>query len=382
MLRPILLIAVLTGLAACSHDPARDAAPTQTPGQGEIHPSNDFPGNGRDVQAPRRENLYVERLTQNLPIPGPEFLEGLRWQDSYLAKPSVPQTYAFDTLNLQKDQLRQTVRTLQHWLEAPQARPAPRLKAYELKGQDSRGNVQFTGYYAPIMQVRRQPDAQFRYPLYQRPNVAKGTPLPSREQIDFEGALAGQGLELAWTASLVDNFFLQVQGSGVVEYEDGRRELLSWGGVNGHAYRSIGKRLIELGEIAPDQISAQAIVAWLKQHPQRTRELLSYNPSYLFFTRGPERPVGAANVPLIPHHSIAVDPSVIPLGAVVLAQLPILDEAGQLVRHEHRLLIAQDKGGAIKGPGHVDVYKGIGPVAQHQAGQLKHYGKLWLLVAE
>lgn len=368
MLRTLLTLTLVAGLTACSTAP-------------EIHPSNDFPNNGRDTWASKRDALYVAKtLDDPLPAPRPEFAEGLNWQARYLSRKSLPEHFQFEDLSLSRDQLQRTVAELQRWQANPSVKPA--LRAYELKGDDSRGNVQFTGYYAPVIKVRNQPDASYRYPLYRMPSTPKGTLLPSREQIDFEGALNGQGLELAWSASLVDNFFLHVQGSGVVEYDDGRRELLSYAGVNGHGYRSLGKYLIEIGEIPKEQMSAQAIVAWLQRNPQRAREVMSKNPSYVFFTRGQERVVGAANVPLIPDYSIAVDPKVIPLGAVVLAEVPVLDREGQLIRHEPRLMIAQDKGGAIKGPGHVDVYKGIGADAQHRAGQLKHYGRIWLLLAD
>lgn len=344
----------------------------------EIDPSNDFPNNGRDETALKRNSLYLdERLPPGFPLPDESFTEGLAQQIRYLDR-IAPQQYNIGNLDVSRDDLRATATELQMWLHDQSY--WPQLSAYQLAGQDQRGNVQITGYYVPVMEVRHQPDALYRYPLYRKPTALNGAPLPSREQIDFEGALDGQGLELAYTSSLVDNFFLHVQGSGVVEYENGERRLLSWGGVNGHPYRSLGKVLIERGEIDREHISAQSIRTWLADNPDQMREVLSTNPSYLFFSEGLDKPVGAANVPLTPLYSVAVDPAVIPLGSILLGEVPKLDEQGQLIGHEFRLLLAQDKGGAIKGPGHIDWYQGIGEDAHFHAGQLKHFGRVWLLL--
>lgn len=347
--------------------------------QFEVDPSNDFENNGLDKTGLKRDSLYLkESLPPGLPYPDASFQTGLDQQQIYLNK--LPErTYALQDTQVSVDQLKQVTNEIQHWLKQPTYQP--HLKALQLAGQDYRGNVQITGYYVPVIPVRHQPDAVYRYPLYRKPLTrdANGQ-FPNREQIDFENALQGQGLEIAYSANLVDNFFLHVQGSGVVQYEDGTRELLSWGGVNGWPYRSLGKILIENGEIARADVSAQSIKRWLKDHPDKVRETLSQNPSYLFFSEGLSAPVGAANVPLTPLYSVAVDPKVIPLGSILLGEMPKLDQQGNLIGHEFRLLLAQDKGGAIKGPGHIDWYQGIGDEAHVHAGQLKHFGKVWLLL--
>ncbi|CUB04650.1 3D domain/MltA specific insert domain [Marinomonas fungiae] len=344
----------------------------------EIDSSNDFPNNGRDKEAPKREQLYLgERLPPGFPYPDATFVNGIQQQIRYLDR-IKPQNYDLDNIQVSRDDLRATAEEIRTWIDHPTY--WPQLSAHQIAGMDQRGNVQITGYYVPIMSVRHQPDEIYKYPLYRKPNLPKGTPLPSREQIDFEGALDGQGLEIAYTSSLVDNFFLHVQGSGMVEFEDGERRLLSWGGVNGHAYRSIGKILIERDEIPRAEMSAQAIREWLAAHPEQMREVMSTNPSYLFFSEGLTQPVGAANVPLTPLYSVAVDPKVIPLGSILLGEVPKLNAQGELVGHEFRLLLAQDKGGAIKGPGHIDWYQGIGEEAHFHAGQLKHFGRVWLLL--
>jgi membrane-bound lytic murein transglycosylase A len=347
----------------------------------EIDSSNDFENNGRDTTALKRESLYLkESLPPGLPYPDASFQAGLQQQIAYLNRLS-DKPYLLENTQTSVADLKRVATEIDNWLRYPTQQP--QLVAHQLAGQDQRGNVQITGYYVPILSVRHLPDEVYRYPLYRKPTQrnAKGE-FPSREEIDFENALAGQQLEIAYTADLVDNFFLHVQGSGVVEYENGEQKLLSWGGVNGHAYRSLGKELIERGEINRANISAQSIRQWLSDHPERNREILSTNPSYLFFSEGPQAPVGAANVPLTPLYSAAVDPRVIPLGSILLAQVPKLDAYGNLIGHEFRLLLAQDKGGAIKGSGHIDWYQGIGEEAHFHAGQLKHFGKVWLLLPQ
>lgn len=363
--RTISLTGSLLWLTACS--------------QVEIHPSNDFANNGRDAEAEKQPELFLETPMPYGPLfPVTGLLEGVHLNLDYLAKESVPDTYFLENLRIEKNQLQQANTRLLAWLRNPEHPPA--LRALQIKGDDGRGNLQYTGYYVPIMAVRQVADQQFRYPIYRKPELAEQDEWPNRQQIDFEGALSGQGLEIAYSESLIDNFFLQVQGSGIVQYENGERHLLSWGGVNGHPYRSLGKKLIEEGEIAKENMSAQAIKEWLRAHPERQQEILSHNPSYLFFAEGDDRPVGAANVPLTPMASVAVDPTVIPLGSVILGQIPRLDNEGNFVGHALRLLLAQDKGGAIKGSGHIDLYQGIGEEAEHSAGLLKHYGKAWLLL--
>ncbi|MEL7148628.1 MAG: MltA domain-containing protein, partial [Bacteroidota bacterium] len=150
---------------------------------------------------------------------------------------------------------------------------------YQLSGDDSLGNVLFTGYFTPVLQVKSVRDSIYRYPFYKKPGRRGGFPLPDRREIDFLNALDGKNLEIAWSDNLFDNFVLQVQGSGIVRFEDGREQILAYGGKNGYPYTSIGKHLIALGEIEQEDISLSAIREWLARHPERMREILSVNES-------------------------------------------------------------------------------------------------------
>ena len=263
----------------------------------------------------------------------------------------------------------------------------------------------FTGYYEPLLHGSRRRHGRYTVPLYGRPpelvmvdlghfrddlkgkriagRVEAGSlvPYPDRKQID-DGALAGRKLEIVWVDDPVDAFFLQVQGSGRVRLEEGGEVRVGYAAQNGRPYASIGKALIDRGALPRDAVSLQTIRAWLDAHPDQMRPVLEKNPSYVFFqeTRG-ESPLGAEGVPLTPGRSLAVDLKHLPLGVPVwLASGMPAPRAGEPDGKLRRLLVAQDTGGAIRGPVRGDVFFGFGPDAGELAGRMKHRGKLWVLL--
>ncbi len=175
---------------------------------------------------------------------------------------------------------------------------------------------------------------------------------------------------------------MEVQGSGYVDYGDGRPlTFFGYAGKNGHAYRSIGKVLIDRGEVARADMSMQAIRQWAENHSEaEVRELLEQNPSFVFFKPVMYAPVkGASAVPLIAKASVASDKSLIPPGTTLLAEVPLLDDQGKFTgKYQMRLMVALDVGGAIKGQ-HFDIYQGIGHEAGQAAGFYNHYGRVWVL---
>ncbi len=253
------------------------------------------------------------------------------------------------------------------------------FETHKIYGEDKMSNVHFTSYFIPILKVKDKPDSEYKYPLYRKPKNWNGT-LPTRVQIDKEGALKGKGLEIAYSKSLVDIHFMMVQGSGYVEYRDGSQKLFSYGGKNGHKYVSLGRYLVEKGEVPAEEISLSAIKEWCANHPEQVTELLYRNPSYVFFTPSDSQPIGAANVELTDLHSVAVDKTFLPLGTILLGKVPVLDTDNKFARHEYRLLISQDVGGAIKGAGHIDIYAGVGEQGKRLADAMHHYGQIWLLL--
>lgn len=257
----------------------------------------------------------------------------------------------------------------------------------------------FTGYYEIELIGSRSEDAANRYPLYRRPpdlvNVDLGEfrdslkgqriagrvvgetlkPYPDRAQID-RGALAGKGLEIAFVADPVDAFFLHIQGSGRVRLADGSHVRVGYAAQNGHPYLAIGRPLIERGAIPRDKVSMQSIRAWLAANPGEAERVMWLNASYVFFRElTGEGPIGAQGVALTPGRSLAVDRRHIPMGAPIWLSTTTPDAAPL-----RRLMVAQDTGGAIKGPVRGDVYFGFGAEAGELAGQMKQPGRWWLLL--
>ncbi len=255
------------------------------------------------------------------------------------------------------------------------------VQAAQLGGGDSKGNVLFTGYFSPVMELRHTPDSQFKYPVYANPQCDQDC--PTRQEI-YDGALTGQGLELGYAANMIDPFIMEVQGSGFVHYEDDTLEYFAYSGKNNKAYISIGKVLIDRGEVAREEMSLKAIKEWVLAHDEQTvKELLEQNPSFVFFEPRAAAPVtGTAGIPLLPMASVAGDRSVFPMGTPILAEVPLLNADGTWSgAHQLRLLIVLDTGGAVK-QNHLDLYHGMGPRAGTDAGHYKHFGRVWKLGLE
>lgn len=233
-----------------------------------------------------------------------------------------------------------------------------------------------TGYYEPLLNGSRTKDVAHPYPLYRLPPEPKQF---DRAEIDG-GALAGKKLELLWVSDPVDAFFLQVQGSGRVRLPDGSITRIGFAGTNERDYVSIGRAMVDAGIMAKEEVTLQTIRAYLDAHPNEIFDWLHKNPRYVFFRDlGPSDdsgPVGALNVPLTPERSVAVDPEFISLGLPVWLNTTRPDTGAPL----QQLVLAQDKGGAIKGPGRIDLFWGAGEKAERLAGEMKQPGQYWIIV--
>lgn len=256
------------------------------------------------------------------------------------------------------------------------------IQAAQLGGGDKQGNVLFTGYFSPVMELRHQPNDVFKYPVYGKPECSQDC--PTRAQI-YAGALEGQGLELGYAANLIDPFLMEVQGSGFVHFEDDDTlEYFAYGGKNNKAYVSIGRVLIDRGLVARENMSMKAIKEWVMANDEATvRELLEQNPSFVFFEPRADAPVtGSAGIPLLAMASVAGDRTLFPMGTPILAEVPLLNPDGSWSgAHQLRLLIVLDTGGAVK-QNHLDLYHGMGPRAGIEAGHYKHFGRVWKLGLE
>ncbi len=232
----------------------------------------------------------------------------------------------------------------------------------------------FTAYYEPEFAGSPVRTPRFAYPIYRRPpELRDGQVFLSRGEIDG-GALRGRGLELAWLDDPVDVYFLQVQGSGRIKMPDGRVMRVGYAGRNGHEYRSVGQEMVRRGTHTIDQVSAQEIAAYVRAG---ATDLLSINPSYVFFREidlAPSLgPIGAMTRPITAFRSIAIDPAFTPLGAPVWIE----KQGNSPIRS---LMVAQDTGGAIKGPQRADIFFGTGPAAGDAAGTVKDPGRMVVLL--
>ena len=285
------------------------------------------------------------------------------------------------------------------WFEA-------NFRPWQLVNPDGNREGLVTGYYEPVVRGSRARKAPYLTPVFGPPDdlvvveladlypelkhirlrgriieTDRGRKLvPYFSRADWAGEEARRASQaLLWVENPVDFFFLQIQGSGQVELDDGSRVRIGYADQNGHPYRSIGTWLIERGELQSHEASMQGIKAWAEKNPQRLQELLNANPSLVFFHElkaAGSGPPGALGLPLTPERSIAVDPRHTPLGAPVwLATTQPLSEQALT-----RLMLAQDTGGAIRGPARADFYWGSGPEAGSRAGRMKQTGRMWVLL--
>ena len=275
---------------------------------------------------------------------------------------------------------------------------------HQVRNADGSDTGLVTGYYEPLLRGARKRGGVFQTALYRVPDDmlavdlsgiypelkafrlrgrlqgSKVVPYLSRAELSKPGVLDGK--ELLWVDDPIDAFFMQVQGSGQVQLADtGTTVRLAYADQNGHPYKSIGKYLVDRGELTLDQASAQSIKAWYVAHPERRQELLNANPSYVFFkeeaiTDSKKGPKGALGVPLTANRSIAIDSAILPLGAPVYLSTTQPNSAVTL----QRLMMAQDTGGAIKGAVRADYFWGFGSEAGEKAGRMKQRGMLWVLL--
>ncbi len=236
----------------------------------------------------------------------------------------------------------------------------------------------FTGYYEPELNGARERTDKYRYPLYRKPDELNGQLYYTRRQIEEDGVLDDQGLEIAWIDDPVDVFFLHIQGSGRVKFEDGSYLRVGYADKNGHDYRSVGQELVRRGVYTRHQVSAQVIRNWVKRNPDEGRKLLWHNPSFVFFREvtqvPPSRgPLGAMNRSITAMRSLAVDPDYVPLGAPVW-----IEKAGATPMR--RLMIAQDTGSAIQGAQRADIFFGTGDEAGIDAGKTRDPGRMVVLL--
>lgn len=259
----------------------------------------------------------------------------------------------------------------------------------------------FTGYYEASLKGSRTPHHPYLTPLHTRPDdlvtvqlgefreslkgqriagrVKDGAlhPYETRASI-VTGHWPHQDQALVWVDDPVDAFFVQIQGSGVVELDDGQLMRIGYDGQNGHPYFAIGRELIRRGELTPETVSMQSIRDWLSQHPDQADSVMNTNPSYVFFREiQREGAMGGEGVVLTAGRSLAIDHTQLAYGLPIFTDIaPPLPSEARL----QRLMVAQDTGGAIQGAVRGDVFWGFGDHAEWLAGHMKSEGRYWLLL--
>jgi len=271
--------------------------------------------------------------------------------------------------------------TARDWLQS-------RLQPYRIESLEGSDRGLITGYYEPLIEASRVAQGTFQIPLYSPPaDLASRKPYWTRQQLDTLPAAQAsvRGRELAYLADPLALLTLQIQGSGRLQMAqpDGSQRLvrMAFAGHNDQPYKSVGKWLIEQGELRSDQASWPGIRAWAQLNPQRVNELMWANPRVVFFKEEPlidtaAGPRGAQGVPLTPGRSVAVDPGSVPYGSALW-----LDTTEPLSSTPlRRIVMAQDTGSAIVGAVRVDYFWGWGEAAEQQAGRMRQPLRAWVLV--
>lgn len=273
--------------------------------------------------------------------------------------------------------------------------------------------VLFTGYYEALLKGSMKKSKTYRYPLYKTPEdliridlsryyfyerykglpkVLRGrlskenrvVPYYSRYEIDSRQKLAEKGLEMVWIDNPIDIFFLQIQGSGIVQLDTGENMRVNYADSNGHAYRAIGRLMVDRGLLTLENASMQSIRAYLESHPEEMEEIFNYNPSYVFFREVEEGPIGCLGVPVTAFRSIATDRGLFPGGGLcyIETELPEFDEEHQIKgwKPYRGFVLNQDTGGAIRSPRRVDLFTGFGEASELVAGHMKRKGMFYFLI--
>lgn len=281
---------------------------------------------------------------------------------------------------------------------------------YKSTGNEETGDVLFTGYYEPSLKGSLHKTGTYQYPVFAQPDdhveinlrqfssdkafrrtiVGRVTdentvvPYYTRSEIGNGDILEGKARVLAYVDSAVDLFFLEIQGSGIIFLDDGSSIRVHYHTKNGHAYKSIGSYLIRNNSIPREEMSMQRIREYLKNNPEEITDIFNYNTSFVFFKLEEGGPYGCYSAEVTPQRSIATDKRRFPACglAFIKTQKPLIDGDAAISNWVDfgRFVLNQDTGGAIKGGGRADLFKGNGEYAEIAAGHMKHTGDLYFLV--
>jgi membrane-bound lytic murein transglycosylase A len=299
----------------------------------------------------RFRQLYskVSLDTFQLPKPNSRFLKGLENQLTLLQKVEDDK---FGDLNIQVEKLEEVVEIFRSAKSMEDITSA--LDAYQLSGNGS-GKVLFTGYYTPIIRASKVQSSTYKFPVS----------IDKPDQKDYV-------IKVVYLRDSSDINDINREGNAILAYTDGTRQLAAF---NGDYNRVTIKSDFYKNEEDHDLTNDESVATVKSKNVQKL--LVTYNT---YDQKDGIKPVGVAKIPLTTNYSVAVDRNYIPMGSVLLAEVPILDDNGNVVRHDLRFVLAQDTGEAIKGAAHVDLYMGEGDAAKESIKHMKKYGRLWLLL--
>ncbi len=361
------------------------------------------PGPAAVTQGPALQPLPESQQSQvwadlSWPPERSALIQAINHSLTYLASPKAAVDYQNPVIpGLSRDRLWRSLQRLRQLVQTSPDRPswqaalAREFQLYQAIGQDGQGTVAFTGYFEPHFRASPVPTPEYAYPLYRRPPDLDTWPRPHPTRLDLEGidGLAGSqgplaGLELVWLADRLEAFLVQVQGSAQLDLPDGRVMAVGYAGRTDYPYTSIGRALVEDGKIAAADLSLPRVREYFTAHPADLDTYLPRNQRFIFFRETPGgAPIGSLRVPVTAGYSIATDKSLMPPGAIALIQLalPQRSPTGAWVsRPTTRLVLDQDTGGAIVGPGRVDLFVGSGAEAGELAGRINGPGRLFYLL--
>jgi membrane-bound lytic murein transglycosylase A len=262
---------------------------------------------------------------------------------------------------------------------------------YESVGKDNQGTVDFTGYYEATYRASRLRTAEFRYPLYRLPSNFSNWPQPHPTRLQLEGADGLQsskgrlkGQEMVWLSDRLQAFLTQVQGSARLTLTDGKVMTIGVAGKTNYPYTSLGKELVKAGKVRLEDLSLPFLLKYFTDHPAELDQYIPRNQRFIFFQETYGAPAtGSLGIPVTTDRSIATDKSIMPPGALALIQtrFPYYNTA-RTIEHQavNHFVLDQDTGGAIKGPGRVDIFMGTGDQAKERAGLINTPGRLYYLL--
>lgn len=346
------------------------------------------------------ESTAYPQLLQELTLPEDRqpLLQAIQYSLDYLATAKAGEDYQnYPVAGVTRDRTWQSLQRLRHLVQTSPSSAAFRqalgeeFLLYQSIGNDGEGTVAFTGYFEPYYRASPVPTAEYSYPLYQRPADLESWPLPHPTRLNLEGddglqasrgALAG--LELVWLSSRLEAFLVQVQGSAKLELTDGQVMSVGYAGRTDYPYTSIGQALVADGKIAPEELTLPNLIAYFETHPEDLSHYIPQNQRFIFFRETPGgSPTGSLSVPVTAGISIATDKTLMPPGAIALVQVPLPQRTATgtwTSQPTTRLMLDQDTGGAIIGPGRVDIFVGSGPEAGELAGRINTSGHLYYLL--